>query len=342
MGATLAELARLVHGKVRGQTTASIDGANSLDRAGPRDIAFFTSAKYRDQLAATKAAAVILREPDATHFTGNLLIVDNPSLAFARICAYLHPEPTRKAGIDASAVVSAGAAIDASAVVEATAVIGPGTRVAEDVWIGPGCVIGRNVSIGRGTRLMARVVVQEGCLIGRNCLVQPGAVIGGDGFGFARDGERWIKQPQLGRVVVGDDVEIGANSTIDRGTLGDTVIGTGVKLDNLVHIAHNVRIGEHTAVAACVGIAGSTVIGKRCTIAGQAGIIEHLDIADDVHITADSLITSSITQAGVYSSSLKAQPVAEWRRNAARIGQLDEIAKRLRSLEQQIERMPKE
>ena len=186
------------------------------------------------------------------------------------------------------------------------------------------------------------MVVAHDCRLGRRCLVQAGAVIGTDGFGFARDGERWQKVPQLGGVVIGDDVEVGANTTIDRGALDDTIIGNGVKLDNQVHIAHNVRIGDHTAIAACVGIAGSTTIGARCTFGGHIGIIDHLAIADDVHVTAGSLVTSSITHAGTYSSSLKAQPVEEWRRNAARLHHLDELARRVRDLETMLKKFTQE
>ncbi len=342
MGVTLAELARLVQGTVRGESGFVVERANSLECAGPQDISFATGARYLDRLADTHAGVVILTELDAARFSRHVLMVNNPALAFARVCAHLHPPLTPVAGVHSSAVVDPSARIAATATIAPTAVVGPGTAIGERVSIGPGCVVGRNCVIGEHTRLIARVVVQDDCVIGRNGLLHAGAVIGSDGFGFARDGSRWIKQPQLGRVVVGNDVEVGANTTIDRGTMGDTLIGDGVKLDNLVHIAHNVRIGDDTAIAAGVGIAGSTVIGKRCTIAGQAGIIEHLQIVDDVHITATSLVTNSITQSGVYSSNLKAEPVAQWRRNVARLNQLDKLTRRLRQMEQQLQRLTKE
>ena len=210
------------------------------------------------------------------------------------------------------------------------------------MFVGPGCVIGDHAALGDRTRLVARVVINDHCVVAGDCLFHPGAVIGSDGFGYARDGDKWAKVPQLGRVVIGHHVEVGANTSIDRGALKDTVIADGVKLDNQIQIAHNVRIGENTAIAACVGIAGSTVIGKRCTIGGQAGIIGHLDIVDDVHITAGSLVTNSIDIPGVYSASLKAEPVEKWRRNAARLHHLDEMAKRLNKLEEKIERLSKE
>lgn len=342
MGVTLAELARLVQGRVRGEPGFQVERANSLDRAGPRDIAFVDGARYLNRLAESRAGAVILRDADAAHFSRNAVVVENPQLAFARVCAFLHPAPAPTPGLHSSAIVDPSARVAATATVGPATVIGPGAAIGDGVWVGPGCVIGSNATIGEGTRLVARVAVQNDCVIGRHCLLHPGAVIGADGFGFAKDGGRWIKQPQLGRVVIGDDVEIGANTAIDRGTFGDTVIGNGVKLDNLIHIAHNVRIGDDTAIAACVGIAGSTVVGKRCTIAGQAGIIEHVEIADDVHITAASVVTTSLTQPGVYSSSLRAEPAAQWRRNMARLHRLDELARRLRRLEQQLQRLTKE
>ncbi len=342
MGITLAELARLVQGRVRGESGFMVERANSLERAGPRDIAFVAGAYYLNRLAESRAGAVILAEADAMRFSRNAVVVENPQLAFARVCAYLHPSVAPKPGAHHSAVLDPSARIAASATVGPMTVVGAGAVIGDSAWIGPGCVIGSNAVIGERTRLVARVVVQNDCVIGCDCLLHPGAAIGVDGFGFARDGSRWIKQPQLGRVVVGDNVEIGANTAIDRGTFGDTVIGNGVKLDNLIHIAHNVRIGDDTAIAACVGIAGSTVIGKRCTIAGQAGIIDHVEIADDVHITGASVVTNSLTQPGVYSSSLRAEPAARWRRNIARLYQLDELARRLRRLERRLQQLTKE
>ena len=342
MGVTLAELAHLVQGRVRGEPGFVVERANSLEGAGPRDIAFVASARYLNRLAETRAGAVILTEAYAAHFSGNAVIVENPQLAFARVCSYLHPTAAPTPGVHPSAVLEPSARVAASATIGPMTVVGSGAIIGDGAWIGPGCVIGSKAVIGEHTRLVARVVVQNDCVIGRDCLLHPGVAVGVDGFGFARDGSRWIKQPQLGRVVVGNHVEIGANTTIDRGTFGDSVIGDGVKLDNLIHIAHNVRIGDDTAIAACVGIAGSTVIGKRCTIAGQVGIIEHVNITDDVHITVTSVVTNSLTQPGVYSSSLRAEPAAQWRRNIARLYQLDELARRLRRLEQQLQELAKE
>jgi UDP-3-O-[3-hydroxymyristoyl] glucosamine N-acyltransferase len=342
MSVTLAELARLVNAELRGDASIVIRSANSLKNAAADEISFIASARYLDELHVTHAGAVVIGKDVVSQFRGNALVVDNPPLAFARVCAHLHPPAKPPAGIHATATVHPGARIAPTASIGAMSVVEEGADVGADVVVGPGSFLGRGASIGSGTRLHARVVVQERCRIGRDCLVHPGAVIGADGFGFARDGSLWIKQPQLGCVVIGDNVEIGANTTIDRGTFGDTEIGNGVKLDNLVHIAHNVRIGADTAIAACVGIAGSTTIGKRCTVAGQAGIKDHLEIVDDVHITAASAVIDSIKQPGVYSSTVGAEPAAQWRRNAVRLSQLDDLAQRLRRLEKQLQQLAKE
>lgn len=337
MTVTLAELARRFQGKARGNTDILIEGVAALHTAGPRDIAYVSDRKYLPQLATTKAGAVILTEADAANYSGSALVVANPHLCFAQVAQLFHGFPEFKPGAHPTAVVSPAAKVASSAWVGPNSVIETGASVGEGVYIGPGCHVGANASIGAKTRLAANVVIGERCVTGNNCQFHPGVVIGSDGFGFARDGERWQKVPQIGRVLIGNEVEVGANTTIDRGALNDTIISDGVKLDNLIQIAHNVRIGENTAIAACVGIAGSTVIGRRCTIGGQAGVTGHLEIADDVHITAGSLVTSSIAQPGVYSASLKAEPAEKWRRNAARLHHLDELARRLSKLEEKLQ-----
>ncbi len=342
MAVTLAELARRVHGTVRGQESTPIERVAPLAGAGPLDIAFLADRKYQKLLAGTRAGAVILREADIGDYAGNALVVANPHLAFAQIAAILHPTSIPAAGVHASATVASGAQVAPTASVGPCSVVDEGAVLGEEVQVGPGCYVGRGAILGARTRLAANVYIADDCVVGRECLVHPGAVIGADGFGFARDSERWHKVPQLGRVVLGDAVEVGANSTIDRGALADTVIGNGVKLDNLIHIAHNVRIGDNTAIAAQVGIAGSTTIGQRCTIGGQAGIVDHLTITDDVHITAGTLVTGSIDAPGVYSASLKAQPVEAWRRNAARLHHLDELVRRVQALEALLEKKSKE
>lgn len=342
MAVTLAELAQRFQGKARGNPDLTLERVAPLESAGPHDIAYVSDPGYLSRLANTSAGAVILTETDAARFSGNVLIVDNPHLCFARVAALLYPQPALTPGTHATAVVSPTAKIAPTAWIGPHAVIENDVVIGAGVSVGPGCFIGRHAVIGAHTRLVARVTINDRCIIGENCLLHPGAVVGGDGFGYAQDKDRWQKVPQLGRVVIGNDVEVGANSTIDRGALNDTVIGNGVKLDNQVQIAHNVHIGENTAIAACVGIAGSTVIGKRCTLGGQSGVVGHLVMADDVHITAGSLVTSSIIQAGVYSASLKAEPVEKWRRNAARLHHLDDIARRLAKLEDKLEQPSEE
>lgn len=339
---TLAELARRFQGKVRGDPEVTVERVATLEAAGPSDIAYVSDRKYAARLSDTAAGAVILTEADAQHFSGTALIVDNPHLCFASVATLLHPPRAFEPGVHSTAAVEPSARVAKTAFVGPQAVIGRNAIIGDETYIGAGCVVGDDAAIGARTRLMAQVTIEERCVIGENCLIHAGAVIGSDGFGYAKVGERWQKVPQLGRVIIGSDVEVGANTTIDRGALNDTVIGNGVKLDNLIQIAHNVRIGDNTAIAACAGIAGSTVIGKRCTIGGQAGIVGHIVIADDVHIMATSLVTSSIAQAGVYSASLKAEPVEKWRRNAARLHQLDEMARRLGKLENKLKQLSEE
>lgn len=314
MGVRLAELAALVGGELRGDTAAEIDGVATLSAAGPGQVAFLANSKYRKYLAGTRAGAVILAAEDADDCPVASIVVADPYLAYAHIAAFLHP-----------AEVPTGT--------HASAVVDPSARIGEGVSIGPLCVVGANVEIGAGSRLIANVTIMHGCTLGERVLVHAGAVIGADGFGIARDGERWVKVPQLGAVRIGDDCEIGANTTVDRGALEDTVLEEGVKLDDQVMVAHNVHIGAHTVVAGCVGIAGSTRIGKRCMIAGAAGISGHLNICDDVMIMAMSMVTSDIHEPGQYAGGLPLDTLANWRRNGARFRTLDELFKRVRKLE---------
>ncbi len=337
MPATLSELAGQLGLELRGGGQREIRSVATLEAAGPHDLAFVGSTRYRALLASTRAGAVILRAEDVRDYRGDVLIAVAPHLAFARAAALLHPLPAFSPGRHPSAVVAPDAVVAPGSWIGPHCVVEAGAQLGERVFLGPGCLIGPGAAIGAGSRLAARVTVYGGSRLGRDCLVHAGAVIGSDGFGYARDGERWEKVPQLGRAVIGDEVEIGANTTIDRGALGDTVIGDGVKLDNLIQIAHNVRIGEHTAIAGCTGIAGSAVIGRRCQIGGQVGIIGHLEVADDVVVTAQSLVSHSIRDAGIYSSSLPAEETGHWRRTVARLRQLDDLARRLRALEQQQE-----
>lgn len=333
---TLRQLAEAIGGKVRGDADCLVAGVATLDAAGGDDIAFLAHTKYRKLLAGTRAAAVIVRDEDAADCPKHALIVRDPYLAYAKVAALLYPQPATVPGVHPSAVIATSAKIDASAQIEAHCVVGAGCEIGAGVFIGPGSVLGENCRIGAHSRLLANVTICAETTLGSRCLVHPGAVLGSDGFGQANENGRWQKIPQLGRVTVGDDVEIGANTTIDRGALGDTRIEDGVKLDNLIQVAHNVVIGAHTAIAACVGIAGSTKIGRHCAIAGGVGIVGHLEIADGVTITAMTLVTKSIAEAGVYSSGTPLQENSAWHRNAVRMKQLDELAKRVKELEKKL------
>ncbi|HEX7045734.1 MAG TPA: UDP-3-O-(3-hydroxymyristoyl)glucosamine N-acyltransferase [Burkholderiales bacterium] len=337
MAISLAELAQRFGGEVRGMPALEISGVAALDRAGPHELSYLSDPKHRPQLAQTRAGAVLLTPAEAAGYGGNVLLVDDPRLAFARIAAFLHPPARRAPGVHPTAVVDSAARIAATAAIGPLAVIEAGAVIGEHAEVGPGCYVGRDAEIGAHTRLVGRVWVGERCVIGRDCLLHPGVVVGADGFGFARDGVKWVKIPQLGRVVIGDAVEIGANTTIDRGALVDTEIGSGVKIDNLVQVGHNVRIGEDSILAGCVGIAGSAVIGRRCMLGGQVGVSGHLTIADDVQVLGTSLVSGSITEPGTYSSAIGAERAERWRRQAARLKQLDELARRLRRLEQEVE-----
>ena len=330
---TLGQLAQRVGGQVRGDADATIIQVAPLHTAQSGDIGFLAQPRYRKQLATTRATAVILSASDLENCPVAALVVDNPSAAYARIAALLNPVP-RQQGVHPSAVVSPASRIHPSAWIGPLCVIEEGVEVGARASIGPGCMIGRNSSIDEDSMLLAQVTLSPDSQIGRRVLIHPGVVIGSDGFGLANDNGVWVKIPQLGRVRIGDDVEIGANTTIDRGALDDTVIEEGVKLDNQIQVAHNVRIGAHTAIAACVGIAGSTTIGKRCTIAGGVGINGHIEIADDVHITGMTMVTKSIMQPGVYSSGIPVEPNAVWKKNVVRFRQMEDIVRRVKALEQ--------
>ena len=333
----LADIAARFGGRVLGDADTEISQVAALGRAQAGQIAFLTSDKYRVQLATTRAGAVIVGEADAGATAVPRIVCDNPYLYFARVSTLLNPPPQLAPGIHASAVIGTGAQIDP------TAHIGPHVVIAAGAKIGARCVIMDGCSIGAGTviagdaLLYPRVVVYHDCVLGKRLIAHSGAVIGADGFGMAQDGECWLKIPQIGRVLIGDDVEIGANTTIDRGALDDTVIEDGVKLDNQIQIAHNVHIGAHTAIAGCVGIAGSTRIGRHCRIGGSAGILGHLRIADHVDISAFTLIGKSIREPGSYTGIFPFSRDDKWRKNAAQLRHLDGLADKVRMLQQEIE-----
>jgi len=330
---TLGQLAEHVGGRVHGDAACEITGVATLQNARRGDISFLANPRYAKYLAATAASAVILAEEYRAVCPANALVVADPYLSYARIAALLSPPAAMQYGRHPSAVIDPGSAVDPSAWIGPHCVIEAGVEIGANVWVGPGCVIARNSRIGAGSRLVANVSVCHGSRIGRRTVIHPGVVIGSDGFGLAKDGGHWHKVPQLGAVTIGDDVEIGANTTIDRGALDDTVIEDGVKLDNQIQVAHNVYIGAHTAIAGCTGIAGSARIGARCTIGGGVGIVGHTEIADDVHITGMSFVAHSIRKSGIYSSGTPLEPNQEWRRNYARFHHLDDMARRLRHLE---------
>jgi UDP-3-O-[3-hydroxymyristoyl] glucosamine N-acyltransferase len=334
MTVTLGELAVRFGCELRGDPSVVVDSVAPLSQAGARAISFLANPKYAAQLADTRAGAVILDARSASSCPVPALIAANPHATFARVASQLHPDPPLRPGMHPSAVVAGDAKIEASSEIGAHAVIAPGARIGARCLIGPGSVVERDAVIGDDSRLVARVFVGPGVTIGRRCIFQPGAVIGADGFGFAAEKGAWVKVPQVGSVTVGDDVEIGANTTVDRGALNDTVIEEGVKIDNLVMIAHNCRIGAHSAIAACTGIAGSTTLGKRNIVGGQVGITGHVTLCDDVVVTGTSFVSHSIHKPGVYSSGLPTEEAGAWRRIVGRIKRLDSMAKRLRRVEQ--------
>ena len=334
----LVEIVRRFGGELAGDSTVRISRVAALESAGSSDITFITQARYLPQLRSTAAAAVILGREFRDATAVPRIVCDNPYAYFAKVSRFLNPPPAVARGVRKSAVVDRTARIAKSASIGACAVVGKRARIAADVVIGPGCSIGEGVVIGAATRLHANVTVYHDCVIGARCEVHSGAVIGSDGFGIAREEGMWRKIPQIGRVVIGDDVEIGANTTIDRGALDDTVIEDGVKMDNLIQIAHNVRIGAHTAIAACAGIAGSAKIGRNCALGGAAMIYGHITIADNVSVSAGTLIMKSLDQPGAYTGVYPFSTHQRWLKTASQLRQIDELAKRLRALEQDAKR----
>jgi len=331
---TLGELASATGMDLDGGAEIAVDRVASLLEAGPGAVSFLANTRYRRQLAQTRATAVILHPSESVDgYPFRILYSRNPYFDFARVARLLNPLPAVQPGIAPSAVVAADARVDATAeigegvVVESGAAIGSGSR------IGPGVVIGGDARLGADCRVEANAAILAGVRLGDRVHVQAGAVIGSDGFGFARGEHHWEAVPQLGAVIIEDDVCIGANTTVDRGSQGDTVIEQGCKLDNLVQVAHNVRIGAHTVIAANTGISGSTVIGSCCTIGGAVGIAGHLEIAAGTTLTGMAMVTGSITEPGIYSSGVPASPNREWRRNAVRFGQLEGLVRRVEQLE---------
>lgn len=324
-----AEIAARFGLELRGDGGVDISSVATLSNARPGQLAFLANPRYRGQLAGSGASAVVMRAADSESYAGTALVADDPYVAFAKIAALFDPPPPPQPGIHASAVVDGRAQVDPGAQIGPFVSIGAGSRVAAGVVVGPGCVIGEDCEIGEGSTLVARVVLVRRVRLGRRVMVHPGAVIGADGFGLAMDAGQWIKVPQQGGVSIGDDCEIGANTTIDRGAIEDTVLEEDVRLDNQIQIGHNVRIGAHTAMAGCSAVAGSASIGRYCLIGGGAGVLGHLELCDRVMVTAMSLVTHSIKEPGEYSSGTPLMTNREWRKSAARFKHLDALARRM-------------
>lgn len=334
---TLNEIATQLGAELVGDGSCEISTVADIGKAGTGSIAFVSDSRYEKHLLNTKASAVIVHPSLRDLAEIPRIISDRPRLAYAKVAQMLYPRSMKSTEISSHAVVHKDATITANVGIEACAVVEKGAMIASGVYIGAGSVIGENVSIGSGCMIYPNVTILDNCEVGQDCIVHSGVVIGADGFGFvAQDGVQ-IKIPQIGRVIVGNDVEIGANTTIDRGAIEDTVICDGVKLDNQIQIAHNVVIGEHTVISAATAIAGTTTIGKRCLIGGCVAIRDHVDITDDVMITGRTLVSKSITVPGSYSSSTPMDDTKSWRKNSARFRSLDNLARRVKQLESEIE-----
>lgn len=329
----LAELAVRYGCELHGDPDQIVETVGTLQSAGAGSISFLSNPAYRKYLPQTGASAVILPRNAVEDCPVACLVADDPYAVFAAVATDLHPSAPLNPGVHPSATVHAGAIVPDSSEIAAGAVIGADVQLGECVYIGPNCFIGNGVRIGADCRLIANVAVYPDVLIGSRCIFHAGTVIGSDGFGFAPTPTGWRKVPQVGSVTIGDDVEIGANCTIDRGAIENTEISSGVKIDNLVHIAHNVKIGEHTAIAAQSGIAGSTAVGARCMIGGNVGISGHLTIVDDVYLLGRASVTRSINKPGTYSSVLGVEEAGKWRKLAARFKRLEDMAAKLKSLE---------
>lgn len=332
---TASELAERFALSVHGNGQTRVHGVATLAGAGEGQMAFLANPRYRSQLAESGASIVVLREDDVGAAKGTALIAKDPYTAFAKIAALFEVAPAREPGIHPSAAIHATAHIGQGVHIGPFVSIGAGSRIDDGCVIGPHCVIGEDCSVGAGSELIARVTLVTRVRLGQRVRIHPGAVLGADGFGLAMDAGRWIKVPQLGGVVIGDDCEIGANSCIDRGALEDTILEEDVRVDNLVQIGHNVHIGAHTAMAGCSAAAGSAKIGRYCLIGGGAGVLGHLQVCDKVMITAMSLVTHSIREPGEYSSGTPLSDNRSWRKNAARFKQLDALARRVMAHEKE-------
>jgi len=325
---SLKEIADTISAEVILGNTSSLDmvisGVAEIEKASSQDIIFISSNKYINNLKNSKAAAIIVTNNMSTaiDFDGARLIVENVNVSFSLVAKLLNPEPELDFGIHPSAVIGDGAQVSNLAQISANVTIGSGVKIADYVYIGPGSFVDSNCVIGKGTHLIANVTVLRKSIIGENCILHSNSVVGGEGFGFTNQDGQWHKTPQLGKVILGDRVEIGSSSTVDCGALGDTILANGVKLDNQIQIGHNTTIGENTAIAGSTGIAGSANIGANCTIGGLVGIAGHIEIVDNVHITAMSMVTKPIKSSGVYSSGWPVQEAKSWLMTVAKLRKL--------------------
>jgi len=333
MSISLGELAAAVGCELIGDPDATVSDVASLSNATAESLTFLSSAAHKSQLSATKAVAVVLRAGDADACPVAALVSDNPYATYARMAALVCPEPLIEPGVHDSATVADTASIAASAQIAASVVIGERTIIGDNTIVGPGTVIGPDCVVGDDCRFVANVSVVKNVRIGARGIFHPGVVLGSDGFGNAMTPDGWVKVPQLGGVRIGNDVEIGANTTVDRGAIGDTVIEDGVRIDNLCMIAHNVRIGEHTALAATTAIAGSTTVGKRCLFAGASGAVGHITICDDVVVSAQSYLSKDVTKPGTYAASFPADTARAWAKQVARFRRLGTLIERVKKLE---------
>jgi UDP-3-O-[3-hydroxymyristoyl] glucosamine N-acyltransferase len=336
---TLGDLAERLGATLRGAADTRISGLATLQEAQAGQLSFLANPQYRKYLAQTQAGALLLTPADAEGYAGAALLVANPYLAYAQLSHLFDPRPVSVAGVHPTALIAADAQVHASASIGPYVVIESAAQIGADVSIGAHCFVGARSVIGDGGWLAPRVTLYHDVRIGQRVVIHSGSVLGADGFGFAKEAGQWQKIAQIGGVLLGDDVDVGANTTIDRGALADTVIGDGVKLDNLIMIAHNAQIGDHTAMAGGAGISGSTKVGKHCMIAGRAGLVGHIEVCDNVFVTGMTMITRSITEPGSYSSGTAMQPSAEWRKSATRFRQLDEMARRIQQLEKRLAAM---
>jgi len=333
MPISLGELATRFGCELIGNPDSVVSGVASLLNADSESLAFLASKAYKEQLSSTKAAAVVLRPAEAADSPVAALLHDDPYACYARMAAVICPPPAYAPGVHASAVVDDSARVAASAHLAPHVVVGERSTIGENVYLGPGTVVGPDCEVGDDCRLIANVTLARAVTIGKRGIFHPGVVLGADGFGNAMTAEGWIKLPQVGGVRIGDDVEIGANSTVDCGAIDDTIIENGVRIDNLCQIGHNVHVGEHTAMAGMSGIAGSTTIGKRCMFAGMCGAVGHVTICDDVIVGAKSFVSKDVTEPGTYLASFPAEPAKGWMKQVGRFRRLGALQDRVRKLE---------